>query len=1707
MKHVRMILGILLFCAGWSWADSETSGVIQFLQPPPGKYAENQRVTFEGEEAPLYRFLESSDKTFCRYTLPLQLTALPEEERVYTLEIQWGDRLERVLYSIDRKAPEPPVPDLPEGVYQESISLSLSVPEDSVLYASADSLPGVPFSQESLRLEQDRLEDKTYTVYAYSVDAAGNASAVQDFTYTLRKSTSRTTELPIYSPVEGEFRNKQIFACDPREYTWVRYSLDGRDPESFGLSYHQPVLLDKTGSIKLRIAALPIEGKDVITREISYSVFENQGFEKFPPQGMHAGSIILPVPEGAYLFTFDDSSDAAYRTLYRDSFSLLPIPGGMKVYTLRFKDSSETRQSGVFRLVYVLDSRIPEPPVIRSENSGSPVSSDTRVFMESAPGTRMYYSLDGRTPDNRSTEYNGPITLTLPEKISFGSIIIKARAYGINGKVSQEASYLLTFDKEPPKTPEVRMLGPRDDGSYTFSASTDYGSSLVYELSNDGTYPKELSEASLAWENSYSLQVPFGMDANFLIHFAALDEAGNLSPATKVFSVPLDRLPPPEPEIQFQDTYLRISGEGEISYRTFLWTKDGETSGDYQSFTDPVPLDLPVDLPYRLKIEAYAVDAPGNRSAVVSKTLVKKQEFLAAPTIYLPGGKDLVNSPTAELRALGASPLHDIRYTLTTDGSEPEDPTVESAKLSGFLMLQGVPDTETTFRVKARSFSPDTPTVFSDPVEARCIIDLLRPNEPILYGFSSGGVYKEEITLSLEIPGSHRAFISYSLDESTPPDPFGPEGIPISGTYTLDTDPGTERNYYLRAGLLDAAGNRSVTDRVYHVTLDRKPPEIPEPLDLPSGGISSGSLKIHFAPFEGRILYNLSRNGLVPTEPDEDSTIYKDPIILQGIPEEEILYVLKVSCVDKAGNQSLGSKTYSFTLDQKSPEIPSTPKIILSRNRDAVFISWEDEPLEEVVYRIAEIRDTWYSYNGPQAFQLPETRNKITLEYYAKDIVGNRSPLGSVALQLPFSLASPLFKGAENGALYNQDVRIYKTAGPSVCRYEIGVNREAPPQVTEFSPVLPEVLDFKALEGETVQYTLAVKMFPTGESRSIAREQRVHFYIDRDKPFPPSIDGIRDGVHYQDDRTISFYSDEGKIFYTVQKDKALTVPAEEFAPYNRPLALVAEEGTLTSFAISAFVIDEAGNRSDLQNWSISVDKEIIYLSDEGNDGYDGTRTHPFRSLQKALEHARETGRKTLWITGGYYPIDDSINLNGGITLSGGYSKDTWLKNTQEETVLLPGEYFKRDSSLMISRGERNSLRNLRIYDTSGLSSSLLYIAEGECSIGESSFERTGSGNGTLVELEKGTLYFNNCTMKISRSSGGSALKINGGTVYLSDSFLEGRASTKDFTLVQVSENARFLGGRSSFQSGSGETVTVFHGQGASIILTECDITTGNAGFSALAFRMKDAVLECAGCTISGDSGSRMSTTVMAVNSDITMYNSIISIQAARGAVGFSGTNSVVNLAACAIEAGEPEEFLYLFRLSDSNAYIFTNHLSAGRSADFMVAKLMGGNMKWFCNSGIFKGGVERSSAFEINNTAFISIINSIMVQTETSREGAFFITPKVDSIESLSNNIHGWGAVLEAPGRIIADVDSLNGSDGNPLGGRLHGNLSEPPGNTFIMSKENPFRLQSGSQCINRGFDVRPLGGPERDWDNQIRPNPYHGIKPAYDIGADEYYE
>ena len=86
-----------------------------------------------------------------------------------------------------------------------------------------------------------------------------------------------SAEISVISPIKGTWANKQMLVIETTAGSGdYFYSIDGSDPQTFGFAYDGPVLLDVSGSVKVRVAKVKKDG-GVESFAVDYTVLPDNG--------------------------------------------------------------------------------------------------------------------------------------------------------------------------------------------------------------------------------------------------------------------------------------------------------------------------------------------------------------------------------------------------------------------------------------------------------------------------------------------------------------------------------------------------------------------------------------------------------------------------------------------------------------------------------------------------------------------------------------------------------------------------------------------------------------------------------------------------------------------------------------------------------------------------------------------------------------------------------------------------------------------------------------------------------------------------------------------------------------------------------------------------------------------------------------------------------------------------------------------------------------------------------------------------------------------------------------------------------------------------------------------------------------------------------------------------------------------------------------
>ena len=1718
-SFITPLIILLAFTIGAQESESESSaaGAIVTVSIPPGYYSYDQQIELATEAGfdLYYTFAESKEPQFIKYVLPFILSALPGEERSYTLRVETrskgqSTKKKEFFYVIDKKVPGSPVTGKPPGTYKETIDLSFTNGKsDSIYYCVNDDIQrnrrlwnGTPVP---LAGEEGKLTE--YMVQAYAVDNAFNMSSVFRWSYIIdRRIPSEPDSLRIYSPVEGVFANMQYLVIESSPFDWVRYTLDGKDPAEQGVSYTGPFQIELTGEIKVK-AVGKIKNSDTFkTAELTFQVREEQFLPVNPKSGIYDESLLIHIEgKDTVYYNVDEKSTDQGSLIYARPIRLDLVTEGVKYSILRLNTQKGIQNNAAeFRFFYILDDRTPSKPTIRLSRR-PPLSSPARVELDGPAGTVIFFTTDGKTPDISSSFYDGPFVLDLPENTDAGSIYIKAVAMGINGRKSDPASTLVTYDKIKPVTPELNYIGKTRSSALAVGVQSEFGTRILYEITVDDSTPPAPGPASPITQGLLELTVPYGMETIFSLRFAAIDDAQNISPPSEPFRLLLDRNPPVPPKISLVDGSITITGEGTVFYAA---TTDGSEpsipNSQSSKYTIPLPFNISENKINHISVNAISMDNSQNMSEVSDTFTVivdKRKPFLPP----LKGVKDKgIYKEAVELRVEKADETVQVLYTFSSDGSEPPDPDISADVLPESLDFTGREGEVVKYAIKLRPLLVNGNQI-GEIQALSFIIDREPPLPPKPEGFENGAVYRHGIEIVPPAQTEETYYLAISNSKGDDADPFGSSGRIFNNPIYLDVPLGEEKNYYVRFGAEDPAGNRSRNAAIFGFTIDRKAPGIPAILGLPPGGFTRQPVVINLQNETDAAFYKFTTNGAVPGTPDSDSNRFFGELSFNGEDGKEIQYSLSFIHLDKAGNTS-DRASARFTVDKDPPLPPPEPTLSLPEPAMPFFtVSWQTRPEEKLYYRIEENgaaeQESYSQYTEPISYPVSIGRSDITLSYYFRDKAGNISEVRQNQYEILNFEPDRIVTGVENDEIYNSRKVLIRSPELSFVRYEIAADGSEPSSVSKFSKIMPESLSFDAAIGETVRYSVRVAVFPENDDSRPPNEELIRFTIDKTPPLPPKITRAGDGLYFQEDAVLELEAEEGDIF--------VSIDGKEYSKYTGPITLSSETGTINTYAVSAYTRDKAGNRSaTVIEETVRIDKAVIYVSSSGNDLYDGTQTKPFRTLAKAIEMLSSSSRKIIYLAKGTYQITEPIELREDLIIEGGMNEDTWKRTSDEaRSSLIPGVGFPDGKAFINCVGNRIGLKNLSLSNADFIGiSSLLRSLDGEIVIRHVDIKSMKGLRSSIISVENGKAFFENLAV-VGSNIQAPYVDILNSTLDLSESSITGDGNNRDLVLLKASSSSEISIDGCLFTPKAGKRTLAMEARESIVVIENSVFHTGAGRTGATGIYLFDCDTELNGVTVHGSSDAWISSGIDMQFSSMIIKDSIIESQADRGSIALKSVSSRLEMHTSQITGGSGTEFIYLFQMQDTTAYMINNVLRSSISRDTIGIDIRKSTLKFISNTIMTGNGTNVSYGFRmLNNTNILLLNNIIDISGSGKNRIALYAEGDLRGYVLLNNCFGGWDFILHRKGtELTPTIEALNLLDHDSGGGPYHGNIFESTEDTFAAIDK--LSLKRTSLCVDGGFDPGLLGEIVRqDFEGQMRPRSEIDATPKYDIGADEFY-
>lgn len=1694
-KHYLLLVLFMLVIIGVNNGQARDISV----SLPSGSYNKDQIVVINhpGETSVFITFGGNRQEIPVIYSGPFNLSALPGEQRIYDALITTvKDNIETGRYQyrwiIDKKYPASPIINPEPGYYSRDISLSFSETEKDDVYFSingrADTVK--KWDGNAIRLAARKGQITDYSVFAYSKDSAGNISKPKVFVYRLGLEEKAILDVPILSPRPGDYKNPQLLAIDTEGFVWVKYLIGRGDPIRDGSDYVAPVEIRSRGNVLLTVAAMPFNSDKPIIKNVSYNVEQKEEVLILPSYAQGIYSADLPVSisaEGYYTFDYKNPSESDIR--YNDPIQLKGVESGVRIVSISFKEKGN-QSNYYYRWTYVLDRRVPIIPQIVLD-SAEPIKEDTFASFQGSKFSQIYYTLDGSTPDRNTNRYSFPFRISIPQS-GAGSIMVRAVAISPSGIKSNELTTILQYDREVPNPPKLIYLGQgKEPGNILINLEPELGCSLIYEMTLDGTIPQDPNQESEYIEKSINVSLPYGMERVFTFKFSSIDKAGNVSQPADPVRFFIDRLPPSKPVVRIENNTAVITGD-DIIYYTLSSEENYPPLPSRSSlvYTQPIVLSGKEGEVTKYSILARSIDPAGNIGPLSGPHIYSVD--LRKPELPLLAGiaDGSYYSTSAVLHLIDN--YSDIHYAYTTDGTEPNLESGKNIAKEGPLLFNGQEGMEILYKLKLQ---PVFRGISGEIKELSFTIDRKPPIIPMPEGFINGSSYRNPITVRL--PAEDNVTL-YCLSD------YSKEALGREKLFTDNNiwnkprvfagEPGKSVTYYLRFGAKDKAGNITENPEIYCFTVNQSYLPLPAVKGLPADGVSSETVELFLlSPHE--IRYELTIDGTMPKLPSQASSLYRDKLILPAHEGKEIFYSLYINTFSSEGLSSEKPIFLQVLIDRKPPPPPNTPKLLYDGTSGAVTLWWEDKLEEKIFYSINN--ESWKEYKDP--VPLKETSD---ISFYSSDRAGNRSIVKKERFNIP-EIPSRLVTGVVYDGLYNRGILLNPANSEIVLRYEIGTAHNPPQDPDSTSPLLREPVLVDTAEGETAEFIVKIKSFLTLTDSFGSSAETYRFRIDRTPPEAPVLVGAADGASYQTDKIVSFSATNNQIYYALVQDES-SPSANQFRRYSDPLSLRTPVGRYGLFRILAYSLDDAGNRSPLREWRISIDKAIVYVSTEGEDSNDGTRARPLRSLSRALEVLKRTGKQTVYLSSGSYFINSTLILEGNISIVGGFSADQWTRDEKNNTLLIPSPRFSSGSALIESRNSDIVLKDITLSDAETLTPLLFDQIGGRLTLEKVYLARKGGNTARLMQIRNGELTLRDCNLEVNSSGNVIALSSEGSKLLLIRTTLKTDNIAENTVLLDLRNKSHISLTDSFIHTGTGRIINPIRITDSELVMERSELACGAGAMTSTGIISSKSSLSIRDSNIYGNSAARITTCLSVTDSSLTLMRSQISADSAIGATAVKSENSNINITLSQIKGGSAKEFIYLFSLRNSKADFLTNLISTSDTEDISILDSEGSSVRFYNNSVILKNGIKNTLALKVRNPLLFSFINNILIGTgpNLSAQGIVY-QGGTDQIEILTNNISGFVSLMVINGIQSRNALEMNKIDGDDLGGYSHGNISQGVNLTF--SDSSTMRLNPNFPGIDAGTDVRNRGGLNRDWEGKIRPNTAKGARPVFDIGAYEY--
>ncbi|NBB91308.1 MAG: hypothetical protein GVY23_08900, partial [Spirochaetes bacterium] len=513
------------------------------------------------------------------------------------------------------------------------------------------------------------------------------------------------------------------------------------------------------------------------------------------------------VPGNGVVFTSDEETE---------------VPIYLKVVP-RFAGSEVTGRAQEIR--FSIDRRAPELPALSGIEPGGAYPAPRRLELEPADPeadeiTVVLREIVGEGDEVESRfRYSEPVLLAGRDgQETLYEIDLRASDPAGNTRAVEEPIRVL-IDRSAPEVGKLMVSG--EEGTSIFGMASN-GPVVVrvpsdrvirYEVTEDGSPPAPVSPSSPRLGESLRLSGRSDGEVLYRVAYRSEDAAGNLSRKTESLVMEVDRRspsPPQPPSIRVAEDgrSARLAWSAEPGLRTgFRIVDDGD--GAFRRADEISEVSFPAG-ETRMTVEAMQVDEVGNRSESRQFDI---RGFTVSRRPQLSGVRSGATYGDTVVLRRGTSDAT-VRYEVATGEAAPDAPTRFSEELPDTLPFDVSPGETLRYTIRARAFNEDARP--SEVVELSFTMDRAPPAPPELVNARSGDFYTGSRVVELEAPeGEIRYRLSLVQEEAG-------DFRPYEGQVMLDAVRGRLAHYQLEAYVVDEAGNRSGTPRVWDLYIDQE---------------------------------------------------------------------------------------------------------------------------------------------------------------------------------------------------------------------------------------------------------------------------------------------------------------------------------------------------------------------------------------------------------------------------------------------------------------------------------------------------------------------------------------------------------------------------------------------------------------------------------------------------------------------------------------------------------------------------------------------------------------------------------------------------------------------------------------------------------------------------------------------------------------------